>query len=43
MVNVSVMCTKDETEEKDERPMNSVWCLDAISRIRRFFSVIKLT
>ena len=27
---------EEETEEKDETPMNSVQCLDAIARIRFF-------
>ena len=28
---------EEEAEEKDETPMNSVQCLDAINRIRKFF------
>ena len=31
-----------EAEEKDETPMNSVQCLDAIARIRRFFQASNL-
>ena len=33
---------KEEAEEKDETPMNSVQCLDAIARIRRFFQASNL-
>ena len=29
-------------EEKDETPMNSVQCLDALARIRRFFQASNL-
>ena len=31
-----------EAEEEDETPMNSVQCLDAIARIRRFFQASNL-
>ena len=31
-----------EDEEKDETPMNSVQCLDATARIRRFFQASNL-
>ena len=33
---------EEEAEEKDETPMNSVQCLDAIARIRRFFQASNL-
>ena len=34
---------REETEVKDETPMNSVQCLDAIARIRTFFQASNLT
>ena len=33
---------EEEAEEDDETPMNSVQCLDAIARIRRFFQASNL-
>ena len=33
---------EEETKEKDGTPMNSVQCLNAISRIRRFFQASNL-
>ena len=33
---------EEEAEEEDETPMNSVQCLDAIARIRRFFQASNL-
>ena len=33
---------EEEAEEEDETPMNSVQCLDATARIRRFFQASNL-